>query len=540
MMKRYVTLLPILLATVISTAQVTNDTINRMVLVESTYNPIIVGAMKRNFIPEEVKPSMSKEQVIYANENIDLTNFNREAKPAQLAVIVPEKGVPGYAHLGYGNYNNLKGLAAYKFQFNKNNNLGIDAHVDGWNGKLRLDNDTRWRSYLYDMGIEVDYNIQFDDITMDVGLHATHNNYNYFIESIPDGGKDIQHANDLEAYVSIKGSALNQYYYQATVNYTYYNRSTHFTYKNLHSEGHLHSEATFSMDLYNWGLSSVLVRSDVLTYQGLTDYHNYHSLGISPRWDYQYRDFRFISGLNMDLLFGESIIHPLQISPECSISYIPNKRFTAKFTLNGGRDINSYSQLYTLSPYWASHQQVRPTYTFLNAHLSGNLRIIEGLHLHLGGGYKILSDALFETVMDSIGTTYTGIINHNAQVATVDGAINYTYKDLVSLSAKGTYNYWTLQGDQTLLARAPQLMVDLDTRVRIMPNLHAYTNLKLVMFSSKNEDAIIDWGIGAQYNLNKHFTIFLDGHNLLNHRHQYFTGYPSQGFNVLAGAIVKF
>ena len=102
MERKYITALSALLVAAIGVAQTANDTINRMVLVESTYNPIIVGAVKHNFIPEEVKPSMNKEEVVYANENVDLTNFDREAQPAQVIEVAPEKGTPGYVHLGYG------------------------------------------------------------------------------------------------------------------------------------------------------------------------------------------------------------------------------------------------------------------------------------------------------------------------------------------------------------------------------------------------------------------------------------------------------
>ena len=125
-MKKYILLLPLLLASTIGASQTANDTINRMVLVESTYNPIITGAVKRNFIPEEVKPSMNKEQIVYASENVDLTNFDREAKLAEAATIAPEKGYQGYVHLGYGNYNNLDVLAAYKFR-RGNSDLALKA-----------------------------------------------------------------------------------------------------------------------------------------------------------------------------------------------------------------------------------------------------------------------------------------------------------------------------------------------------------------------------------------------------------------------------
>mgnify|MGYP006864422162 CR=1 FL=1 len=69
-MKRYIILLTTLLATLGAVSQNTNDTINRMVLVESTYNPIIAGAVKRNFIPEEIEPSMKKETIVYADESV--------------------------------------------------------------------------------------------------------------------------------------------------------------------------------------------------------------------------------------------------------------------------------------------------------------------------------------------------------------------------------------------------------------------------------------------------------------------------------------
>lgn len=540
-MKRYIPLLFVLLAPIVGMAQATNDTINRTVLVESTYNPIIAGAVKRNFIPEEVKPTITKEQIIYANENIDLTNFDREAKPAKTIAVVPEKGTPGYAHLGYGNYNNLSGLAAYRLNFGGSNDLAFRAYVNGWNGKFRLsDKNNKWRSHRYDMGLGADYNTQLANVALNAGIHAAYYNYNYLTGTIPNGATNIQQANNLGAYAGIKGSIKEMLSYQASIHYTRFGRSTYFAAKVPHSENHLRSKATFSMDLYDWGMASVLVRSDVLGYRGLADYRNYHSLGITPRWDYRYGDLRFVGGLNLDFLMGRNVSHPMQVSPECSVSYVPDNSFTVKFTLDGGRDINTFGQLYALSPYWAAEQQLRPTYTFMNVRLEGNLRIIEGLHLNIGGGYRMLGDALFETVMDSIGTTYTGITNHNAQVATFDTGISYSYKDLVSLSAKGAYYYWMMKGNRALLARAPQVDADFNARVRIIPNLYAHTDLKLVMFTGANERAIIDWGLGAQYGLNKHISFFLDAHNLLNHRHQYYTGYPSQGFNVLLGAMVKF
>lgn len=53
-MKIHITILLSVLsaATIAAHPVAPSDTINRTVLVESTYNPIIAGAVKRNFIPE--------------------------------------------------------------------------------------------------------------------------------------------------------------------------------------------------------------------------------------------------------------------------------------------------------------------------------------------------------------------------------------------------------------------------------------------------------------------------------------------------------
>ena len=352
MKKRYITLLTVVLTAMASMAQVINDTINRMVLVESTYNPIIAGAVKRNFLPEEVKPTMSKEQVVYADENVDLTNFDREAKPAHAVPVVPEKGTPGYAHLGYGNYNNLSALAAYKLRFNERNDLALKAHIDGWSGKLKMDDKSKWASRLYDMGLEADYNTQLGDAELTIGGHAAYYNYNYLVI----GDTVVQSAYNLGAHMGLKGSIGENYYYQANLGYTHFGRSTYFAAKAPHGEGHLHIDAVLGRDLYEWGMVKLTVNSDLLAYKGLEGYSNYHSLTITPRWDYRSGDFLFVSGLNLDFLMGKNVNTPVQASPECSISYIPNDRFAAKLTLDGGRDIHTFNSLYSLSPYECLHR----------------------------------------------------------------------------------------------------------------------------------------------------------------------------------------
>ena len=137
-MKRYFSILSVLFAATIAVAQtVPGDTINRTVLVESTYNPIVTNAVKRNFIPEEVVPSINRTAIVYADKAMPLTRLQHKALPTEKVAIEQYKGLPGYLHLGYGNSHNLDGLAAYHWLMNEKHSLSFNADIDGMNATSR-------------------------------------------------------------------------------------------------------------------------------------------------------------------------------------------------------------------------------------------------------------------------------------------------------------------------------------------------------------------------------------------------------------------
>lgn len=542
-MRKHTTLLAVLLITAGAAAQTTtNDSINRMVLVESTYTPIIAGAVKRNFIPEEVEPSMKKETIVYANESVPISRFTRTPRIAESASIAHTTNHPGYLHLGFGNYSNLDGLAAYSLRFKERHALTMNTHINGWSGNIKSYDDAQWHSSLHDMGLNADYRLLLGKAELTVGLNGAYHNYNYLKSASFYGKSDWQQSHQLSGKLGIKGTIKEHYQYHAAAEYTHFGRNTYFGNKQYHSQGHLHTEALFGIDLYEYGLASLLLRSDVLQHQGLDTYGDYLSIGITPKWIYRYEDLNFTAGANLDFQ-GSKYGPVVQASPDCKISYIPSKIFSADLILNGGRDIHTFSSLYALSPYWASHSQLTGSYTFVNTCLQGNVRIIEGLHLHLGGGYRITDNALFEQAFEKDELMYTGFITQDAKVAYANARVDYTYKDWVNVIAEGNYNHWVVEGNQAILTRAPQLDAHLNTRVRIIPGLYAHTDCRLVMFNAVNglrERAIVDWSLGAHYAMNDKLSFFLDGHNLLNRHYERYAGYPNQGINGMLGAVFKF
>ena len=543
-MNRYVMTLSLALliaATGVAHGAVKSDTINRMVLVESTYNPIVAGAIKRNFIPEESEPSMKEEAIVYANESAPVSRFERTPQHAGGVKPYSEKGLPGYVHLGIGSHNNLNGLAAYRWAIKDNHRLTFDARMDGWNCNIRRDDDTRWHSHLYDMGVGARYSLKMGKAELDAGISAERYTFNYFTGSAYDtdlGYSDAQRVGEVSMGVRLRGNMKEHYYYRVQSHYTSYKQQYLWGNANRNGEDYLHAEATLGIDLYERGMTSVTLRGDWMAYQGLASYRNYSSLGITPQWDYAYNDFDFVAGVNIDFMtrMGAAV----QLSPNLKITYTTGESFSADMVIDGGRSLPTSAMLHDMSPYWVAETQLTPSYTFLNVRLSGNVRILEGLHLHVGGGYKVVDNALFQMVTDSAEVVYTGIVNHDAKVAFADARVSYTYKDLLSLSAESSFNHWMAGGDRAVVARAPKLDANVDARVRIIPGWYAHTGCRIVEFTGDGERAIINWSLGARYTMNDKLSFFLDGHNLLNRRYQHYAGYPSQGINVLAGAVFKF
>lgn len=547
-MKIHITILLSVLsaATIAAHPVAPSDTINRTVLVESTYNPIIAGAVKRNFIPEIIEPSMKKETIVYAADGQPITRFERIPDAVKAADIAPEKLLPGYLHLGYGNYNNFSGLAAYTFHPGTNNSLSLNGHATGWDGKYSTPYaDSPWRTYMRDMGVDATYSLHMGCADLSVGLSGVNYAYNYLANEYFTGDTDKQLANRLQGNISLQGRMAGRFSYRLHSAYTHFGRNSMLGQSLHNSEGHLHSGASLSADLSGWGIATVALYSDLLRYQGLESYQGYHAWGVNPRWDYRHGDFRLVAGAHLDFL-SQGHTATLQASPDCKVYYLPASAFSAVLTIDGGRELPTFSALHTRSPYWAVYEQPHSSYTYVNAHLAGNLRIAEGLHLHLGAGYKVVDNALFETPYCYIDDmAFTGILNNDTHQAYADTRLSYRYKDLLNLSAELAYNHWMLQGDYSPLLRMPQLDSRLHARVRILQGLHLTTAYRYVMFTQldgqdTHELPINHWDLGLHYAMSDGLSFFLDGHNLLNRHYQYYAGYPSQGINVLAGFVFKF
>lgn len=571
-MKKYITLLPALLIAASAVAQtVTNDTINRMVLVESTYNPIISGATKHQFIPNEVEPSIKKSDIVYAQEGVPITQFNHRVLPASSQPITTAKGLPGYLHLGYGNYNNTDVLAAYNLHFGQRHALSFSTGLQGWSGKLPTpSNDSKWFSYLYQATANATYHLTLDAVELGAALNFGQHRLNYFTSSdtqtyIPYE-TDRQQSTHLNGHLYVKGDIKERFQYAVTTGYSHIGQQAYAGMQQSHGENHFSTSATLSMRFNERHAAILGIHSDMLAYNNPNKNEDANYWGLTPQWRGTFGHYQLTAGLNID--FSNQTSQHFKVSPACSISYNAGRNFTAALTLDGGRQLATYSALAALSPYWYAESPLSAAYTLINAHLESNVRLTEGLHLHLNGGYRFTENNLFETGAVKNNILYTGFATADAQAAYGGSKLSYDYKQLFTCYAEGTYTHWMVDNDyRYLLARAPQLDTRVGTSLHILKGFIATADLRYLLFCPFNWDdvpydnnmsgssfewpsnvadnplreaPILDLSLGLRYALDKHWTITLDGHNLFNRHYQIYNSYSAQGIHALAGATYKF
>ena len=205
--------------------------------------------------------------------------------------------------------------------------------------------------------------------------------------------------------------------------------------------------------------------------------------------------------------------------------------------------MQTFRELYRLSPWWTADIPLQRAYTYLNSRLHAGVRVAEGFHLGLGGGYRITDDALFATEHVKHGLLYTGLVNHDTQVWNANADISYEWKDLFRFTTDFTYYGWLGMDDTpALLAFAPQMDWNTSVRARIIRSLHADAAFRYRQFCDTGagcKDAVADLSLKADYAFNRIASLYLSGENLLNRQSGFCPAIPAQGIRVVGGVVLK-
>lgn len=532
-----------------------DTTMNRTVVVEQEYNPDIIDASKVNVLPKVEEPTVSKKEVEYATTFFPATSLPFDLMRPYTGKEIQPGSNPGYVRAGYGNYGNLDVLANYLFQMSDRDKLNLRFQMDGMDGKLTMPGqEEKWKAYYYRTRANIDYIHQFNKVDFNIAANFGLSNFNFAPQ---EPGKQKFTSGDF--HLGLKSTDENYpLQFKAETNIMMYNRQNNNTYlfntklgeTQIHTKG-LVSGAISDEQSINIGLDMRNIIYNEELSEGLVPiYENRTALGLNPYYELSNNSWRLHVGANVDFSFGSG--KAIRVSPDMTAQYVFSDSYVLYAQATGGKMVNDFRRLETISPYALPTNQIKDTYEQFNASAGFKASPYPGLWFNLYGGYQDLKDDFYQIISpyyyqdqtdNSEQHQYLNLGFTNAHNFYAGMKITYEYKDIIALSAAGTYRNWDAKEDFALLLK-PAAEINFNMELHPIKELNVnigydYIGREKVEGFDKLS-AVSNLYAGASYNVFKGVSVYARINNILNKKYQYYLGYPTEGLNFLGGLSFSF
>lgn len=532
-----------------------DTTMNRTVVVEQEYNPDIIDASKVNVLPKVEEPTVSKKEVEYATTFFPATSLPFDLMRPYTGKEIQPGSNPGYVRAGYGNYGNLDVLANYLFQISDRDKLNLRFQMDGMDGKLTMPGqEEKWKAYYYRTRANIDYIHQFNKVDFNIAANFGLSNFNFAPQ---EPGKQKFTSGDF--HLGLKSTDENYpLQFKAETNIMMYNRQNNNTYlfntklgeTQIHTKG-LVSGAISDEQSINIGLDMRnIIYNEELTEGLVPIYENRTALGLNPYYELSNDSWRLHVGANVDFSFGSG--KAIRVSPDVTAQYVFSDSYVLYAQATGGKMVNDFRRLETISPYALPTNQIKDTYEQFNASAGFKASPYPGLWFNLYGGYQDLKDDFYQIISpyyyqdqtdNSEQHQYLNLDFTNAHNFYAGMKITYEYKDIIALSAAGTYRNWDAKEDFALLLK-PAAEINFNMEIHPIKELNVnigydYIGREKVEGFDKLS-AVSNLYAGASYNVFKGVSVYARINNILNKKYQYYLGYPTEGLNFLGGLSFSF
>ncbi len=562
-------------------------TINRTVVVERAYKPIIKSAGKIAVKPQIKEVSLPPVEVTYSTYTQPFkTDFN--ISPLNFATVnfLPPTPMDGLLRVGVGH---TQTQFDFNYQVRDKKDVIFDIHANHlghWgiktmsNSALGFDFSKLFNNADVFFGIEgknhffTRYGQYFDytDTTKMMGQFNDIKKYSDFKEA------DIANQWEVNTKIGVRSILGKDIQYLVQTGYEAFimteNIAEHIVNSQLALEWNSNHHAAGAKAMVN----NIFYTADMADFawsqsniaRGDTVAAPYHAFKIEPYYAYDGKRFRIHAGVNLDFCWGKGdSTHIFKPSP--------NVTFEAQLTddwlaLYGGAQgqyqTNSAKKHFSICRYLHPENEIATTrprsYIPVDAFLGFKMRPQANLLIDIYAHYILTKNQVYLTP-DSLG--YFNLTGGNHNQWKVGGKITYHYRDIVNIALDGFYAFGTMMGDSIMIENQRQAIETLLPKGHILDkptwgiNLRVNTkiNNKLSLYSDNYFNGgryvlgyvngtlqvlqlkpIIDLNLGIQYNINKWFTCYLQLNNYLNRKHDIYYHYQSQGINFMTGITYSF
>ena len=510
--------------------------LTRTVVVEQEYAPLIQDAAKVNVLPRVEEPEVTPKHVEYDTAPAAATQIPADTLPSFAAKETLPQGTPGYVRLDYGNLGNLDAYADYLFRLSGRDRLGVTVGVQGMDGKLDVGEEYgKWAAYDYRTRAALDYTHRFDRVDLNVAGRFGLRNFNRLWQL--GLGKQRFTSGDVHVGVASTDEAL-PVQFRAETNLLLYQRGADDDMLDA-KEVAVRTEAEAWGSLGGGQTVGVALRMDNLVYRHNL-YEDYTALSLTPYYACEAGGWKLRAGAHLDptFCFGQE----LRVSPDVLVQYAFPARVVLYAQAKGGRLLNDFRRLEALNPYASPAGQLAPTYERLNAAVGIRVGTLSGFGLHVFGGYQYLED---DTYLGMAGEGFDALplATWDTENAYVGAELGYSYRDIVTFSARGTYRHWSATDDGDLagvLAFKPSFEGDFKVEVHPISPLRVHVGYRHAEREGDHIDPVSNLYAGATYDLFSGLGVYLRLDNLLDKDYRYDWYYPTQGINFLGGVTFRF
>ena len=550
--------------------QKNDSTVNRTVVVENQYNPEVMDAFKVNVLPKIEEPAVAKTQIDYASAIHPLGSFPVTHMDAMERELSPEKARRGYVRLAYGNRNNTDLKGAYLWNITDRDVLDVMATFHGYSGNIgagydfdrvtdipTLNYDGEWKHRFFRTGASLKYTHDFDKVSMYVGGDFASQVFSYmpnlfesFLQSeekteAPSFGHQLfMSGGGYVGVSSVKDALPVEFAFQT--GYKMFNRKHGIYIPGGISESVVNTKGYISAGIDDRQDIGVKFGMDNVFYD--KSFSSYSLIKLRPYYSVKTESVSFTAGVNVD--FQISNDGGLKLSPDVRFDYTFADNYllyvhvTGNTRLNDFGTINGFSPFWVQSPIYNSPLQLNTTYTPYDAKIGLKASPFTGFGLGIYGGYRETRNELFSMPYSDEGGIYNRIAQAKARVAYAGLSVDYSFRDILDFGLNGNFYSWDVQKEmEKLLWLKPLYSIGFNARAKVFKGFHAmaqynYEGRKKTL--GIKADAVNELNIGAEYLFNDRVNVFLKLNNLLNKNYVTESGYPVQGFNVMAGVSLNF
>jgi len=534
--------------------------VKQEVKVVKAYEPVINDAFKISELPkinDTLKISTSFQYEILPVQH--KTSFVPvPIKPARLVSEPLSKHFYGYAKAGFGSY--ISPLFQVYAGSNRSENWNWNTYFNynSTNGKVKNEANEKVYAGLSDLSFSADGSRFLKNSKVLNGSASYKNLINYYYGYNPESVAE----NNIQAPLlkdSIENQVINLFNANLGIS-TNYIDSSHVNYQidanwqTLSAKDGIDENYMKIKTRFNYFFEKEFIGADIdliyIANHGLQDTTNAAIFKFSPWVGAFGKKWRIVAGVNT---FFDQANEKYHFYPKISMHYNIIEYFLIPYLeFDGSFQENSYADIYKMNPFVRQTLSVKPLDTKINLTFGFRGNISSKVAFNIKVNYAEISNQYFfvtdistnlqnklETVTDQI-TRFRFL-----------GELSYKTNEKLWLSLKA--NYYEYQMESQLKPwHMPNYNLSFNIRYKLQQKIIFDANLYGIgaryarefdqnsMPVAKELPGIIDLNLGVEYRFSKRLSAFANFNNISAVKYYQWNNYPTQQFNLMAGATYSF